>query len=148
EDRPAGGARRFPRPDARDCGGVAAACGRRVDSDSPAPPPSRGGCRGRLPDRAGHALTAREQGNEDAGSAGANQNWQAPAAARRFMSRSSAPHVLIVGSVALDSVRTPAGAVEEALGGAAVYSSIAASFFAPVRLVGVIGRDFPAAHLN
>jgi len=64
------------------------------------------------------------------------------------MSRSSSPHVLIVGSVALDSVRTPAGAVEEALGGAAVYSSIAASFFAPVRLVGVIGRDFPAEHLN
>ncbi len=47
--------------------------------------------------------------------------------------------VLIVGSVALDSVETPSGKVERALGGAAVYSSIAASFFSPVRLVGVVG---------
>jgi sugar/nucleoside kinase (ribokinase family) len=56
--------------------------------------------------------------------------------------------VLIVGSVALDSVRTPSGEVDEALGGAAVYSAVAASFFAPVRLVGVIGSDFPAEHLD
>jgi len=63
------------------------------------------------------------------------------------MSRTSSPHVLIVGSVALDSVKTPAGSVENALGGAAVYSSMAASFFAPVRLVGVVGRDFPQHHL-
>ncbi|MDH7600801.1 MAG: PfkB family carbohydrate kinase, partial [Armatimonadota bacterium] len=55
--------------------------------------------------------------------------------------------VLIVGSVALDSVETPAGRVERALGGAAVYSSVAASFFAPVRLVGVVGDDFPEEHL-
>ena len=47
--------------------------------------------------------------------------------------------VLIVGSVAYDSVRTPFGEVREALGGAASYSSVAASFFAPVRLVGVVG---------
>ncbi|MCX8053200.1 MAG: PfkB family carbohydrate kinase [Armatimonadetes bacterium] len=56
--------------------------------------------------------------------------------------------VLIVGSVALDSVETPAGRVERALGGAAVYSSVAASFFAPVRLVGVVGEDFPKEHLE
>jgi len=55
--------------------------------------------------------------------------------------------VLIVGSVALDSVETPSGKVERALGGAAVYSSIAASFFAPVRLVGVVGEDFPKKHV-
>jgi sugar/nucleoside kinase (ribokinase family) len=55
--------------------------------------------------------------------------------------------VLIVGSVALDSVRTPSGAAERALGGAAVYSSVAASFFSPVRLVGVVGEDFPKEHL-
>jgi len=55
--------------------------------------------------------------------------------------------VLIVGSVALDSVETPSGKVERALGGAAVYSSIAASFFAPVRLVGVVGEDFPQEHV-
>jgi len=55
--------------------------------------------------------------------------------------------LLIVGSVALDSVETPSGRVERALGGAAVYSSIAASFFAPVRLVGVVGEDFPKEHI-
>ena len=56
--------------------------------------------------------------------------------------------VLIVGSMALDSVRTPAGEVKEALGGAADYSSVAASFFSPVQLVGVVGDDFPAEHLE
>ncbi len=56
--------------------------------------------------------------------------------------------VLIVGSVALDSVRTPSGGVERALGGAAVYSSVAASFFSPVRIVGVVGEDFPREHLD
>ena len=56
--------------------------------------------------------------------------------------------VLIVGSVALDSVQTPSGVVERALGGAAVYSSVAASFFGPVRLVGVVGEDFPREHLD
>jgi len=64
------------------------------------------------------------------------------------MSRSASSPVLIVGSVALDSVQTPAGSVEDALGGAAVYSSMAASFFAPVRLVGVVGHDFPQQHLE
>ena len=56
--------------------------------------------------------------------------------------------VLIVGSMALDSVRTPTGEVKDALGGAADYSSVAASFFAPVQLVGVVGDDFPAEHLD
>jgi sugar/nucleoside kinase (ribokinase family) len=55
--------------------------------------------------------------------------------------------VLVVGSVALDSVETPYGAREETLGGSATYFSTAASFFAPVRLVAVIGEDFPEAHL-
>ncbi|MFB3879628.1 MAG: PfkB family carbohydrate kinase [Armatimonadota bacterium] len=55
--------------------------------------------------------------------------------------------VLIVGSVAYDSVRTPFGEVKEALGGAASYSSVAASFFAPVRLVGVVGEDFAEQHV-
>lgn len=50
--------------------------------------------------------------------------------------------------MALDSVRTPAGEVTDALGGAADYSSVAASFFAPVNLVGVIGDDFPTEHLD
>lgn len=56
--------------------------------------------------------------------------------------------LLVVGSVALDSVRTPFGKVEEALGGSATYFAYAASFFAPVRLVAVVGRDFPRAHLD
>ncbi len=56
--------------------------------------------------------------------------------------------VLIVGSMALDSVKTPAGEVKDTLGGAADYSGVAASFFAPVQLVGVVGDDFPPEHLE
>jgi sugar/nucleoside kinase (ribokinase family) len=56
--------------------------------------------------------------------------------------------LLIVGSVALDSVKTPFGEVKEALGGSATYSSYAASFFSPVRLVGVVGEDFPQEHIE
>lgn len=56
--------------------------------------------------------------------------------------------VLIVGSVAIDSVRTPLGEAPEALGGAATFSSVAASFFSPVNLVGVVGEDFPEEHLE
>jgi sugar/nucleoside kinase (ribokinase family) len=57
-------------------------------------------------------------------------------------------HLLIVGSVALDSIETPSGHVDNALGGAATYSSVAASLFAPIHLVGVVGEDFPAEHLE
>ncbi len=56
--------------------------------------------------------------------------------------------ILVVGSVALDSVETPFGTVDDALGGAAVYFSYAASFFNRVRLVGVIGEDFPQEHVD
>lgn len=56
--------------------------------------------------------------------------------------------ILVVGSVALDSVRTPFGEVEEVLGGSATYFSVAASFFGPVRVVAVVGEDFPAEHLD
>lgn len=55
-------------------------------------------------------------------------------------------NILVVGSVALDTVKTPFGKVHEALGGSATYFSYAASFFAPVRLVGVVGEDFPQEH--
>jgi sugar/nucleoside kinase (ribokinase family) len=64
------------------------------------------------------------------------------------MSQAGKPRVLIVGSVAIDSVKTPLGEAEEALGGAAVYSSVSASFFAPVDIVGVVGQDFPEEHLD
>jgi len=57
----------------------------------------------------------------------------------------SADPVLIVGSVALDTLETPYGRAEEALGGSAVYASLACSLFAPVRLVGVVGGDYPQA---
>jgi sugar/nucleoside kinase (ribokinase family) len=57
--------------------------------------------------------------------------------------------VLIVGSVALDTVETPFGKVQEALGGSAVYIAAAASYFtAPVRIVAVAGGDFPKEHLQ
>src|SRR5918996_5464714 len=56
--------------------------------------------------------------------------------------------LLVVGSVALDSVETPFGREQEVLGGSATYFATAASFFAPVRLVGVVGEDFPDEHLR
>jgi sugar/nucleoside kinase (ribokinase family) len=56
-------------------------------------------------------------------------------------------NLLVVGSVALDSIETPAGKAERVLGGSAVYFSVAASYFADVGLVAVIGRDFPEEHI-
>ncbi len=56
--------------------------------------------------------------------------------------------MLVVGSVALDSVATPFGEVKEALGGSACYFSTSASFFSEVQLVAVIGDDFPEEHVN
>ncbi|HZL85144.1 MAG TPA: PfkB family carbohydrate kinase [Candidatus Krumholzibacteria bacterium] len=58
------------------------------------------------------------------------------------------PHpILVVGSVALDDIRTPFGAVQEAFGGSATHFALAARFFAPVRLVAVVGTDLDPAHL-
>ncbi len=52
--------------------------------------------------------------------------------------------VLVVGSVALDTIETPFGSVHDAVGGSATYISAAASYFvSPIRLVGVVGGDFP-----
>ncbi len=56
--------------------------------------------------------------------------------------------ILVVGSVAFDSVETPFGKVEEALGGSATYFSTSASFFADVAMVAVIGEDFPEKHVE
>jgi len=54
--------------------------------------------------------------------------------------------VLVVGSLALDSIETPFGSVKDAIGGSAVYIATAASYFSsPIRLVGVVGGDFPRA---
>lgn len=52
--------------------------------------------------------------------------------------------ILVVGSVALDTIETPFGRVEEVLGGSAAYFAVAASYFAPVKVVAVVGDDFPA----
>ena len=52
--------------------------------------------------------------------------------------------LVIVGSVALDTIETPHGKVEDALGGSAVYASLAASYFGPTYIVGVVGEDYPA----
>ena len=56
--------------------------------------------------------------------------------------------ILIVGSLALDEVETPFGSVSEMPGGAALYAALAASLFAPVKLLGAVGKDFPAKILD
>ncbi len=56
--------------------------------------------------------------------------------------------ILVVGSVAFDTVETPFGRAEKVLGGSASFFSVAASFFAPVSLVGVVGEDFGAKQLE
>jgi len=56
--------------------------------------------------------------------------------------------VLIVGSTALDSIKTPKAENPRLLGGSASHASVAASFFAPVKLVGVVGNDFPQRYLR
>jgi len=56
--------------------------------------------------------------------------------------------ILVVGSVAYDSVKTSAGSRQDALGGSATYFSVAASFLAPVAVVAVVGDDFRAEHVG
>lgn len=56
--------------------------------------------------------------------------------------------ILVVGSVAFDSLKTPFGVADEILGGSATYFSVAASYFAPVNVVAVVGSDFPEKHFD
>jgi sugar/nucleoside kinase (ribokinase family) len=56
--------------------------------------------------------------------------------------------VLVVGSVALDTVKTPFEEHADLLGGSASYAAVGVSFFSPVNMVGVVGDDFPAAHVD
>ncbi len=56
--------------------------------------------------------------------------------------------LLVVGSVALDTVETPFGKAEDVLGGSATYFSISASYFTDVSLVAVVGEDFPENHIK
>ena len=51
--------------------------------------------------------------------------------------------VVIVGSIGIDSIKTPFGHVKDVIGGSAVHASMAASFYTQVNLVGVVGKDFP-----
>ena len=55
--------------------------------------------------------------------------------------------LLVVGSVALDTVRTPFGEVSDVLGGSATYFATAASYFTSVDLIAVVGKDFPEQHV-
>lgn len=55
--------------------------------------------------------------------------------------------ILVVGSVALDTVKTPFGQAEEILGGSASYFCVAASYFSSVSIIAVVGEDFPDAHV-
>jgi len=56
--------------------------------------------------------------------------------------------VLIIGTVALDTIETPFGKVEKAIGGSATYASFAASFFSKPALISVVGNDFPEDYLE
>lgn len=56
--------------------------------------------------------------------------------------------ILITGSVALDSVKTPVEEHHDLLGGSASYASVAASFFVPVNMVGIVGTDFPKQYVE
>jgi cytidine kinase len=56
--------------------------------------------------------------------------------------------VLIVGSTALDSIKTPKSKNPRLLGGSASHAAVAASFFSPVKLIGVVGKDFPKKYLE
>lgn len=56
--------------------------------------------------------------------------------------------VLIVGSTALDSIKTPTAQNPRLLGGSASHAAVAASFFSPVKLIGVVGEDFPERYVR
>ncbi len=56
--------------------------------------------------------------------------------------------VLIVGSIALDDIKTPLDEHKNLLGGSASYGAVSASFFGPAQLVGIVGEDFPLAHID
>ncbi len=69
-------------------------------------------------------------------------HWPSPESTYSIMS------VLIVGSTALDSIKTPKAENPRLLGGSASHAAVAASFFGPVKLVGVVGDDFPKRYMQ
>ncbi len=60
----------------------------------------------------------------------------------------AANNLLVVGTVAIDSVKTPFGEADSVLGGSATYFSVASSYFTSVRLVAVVGKDFPPSYMD
>src|SRR5882724_793771 len=56
--------------------------------------------------------------------------------------------LLVVGSIALDTVKTPVEEHADLVGGSASYAAVGASFFSPVKLVGVVGKDFPKSEFD
>ena len=56
--------------------------------------------------------------------------------------------VLVVGTTALDSIKTPKAENPRLLGGSASHAAVAASFFAPTKLLGVVGGDFPTKYIK
>lgn len=56
--------------------------------------------------------------------------------------------LVVIGSIALDTIKTPSGEVEDVLGGSAIYASIAGKYFTDVSIIGVVGEDFPQAHID
>ena len=64
------------------------------------------------------------------------------------MAASDKNNLLIVGSVAFDSIETPTGSIEKALGGSATFASLAASFNSAPQVVGVVGEDFTDEHIG
>ncbi|MBI1883633.1 MAG: bifunctional hydroxymethylpyrimidine kinase/phosphomethylpyrimidine kinase [Chlamydiae bacterium] len=64
------------------------------------------------------------------------------------MKNSKSKPVVVIGSIALDTVKTPYGEVQNVLGGSATFFTLAARLFAPVQVVGVIGEDFPEKYLK
>ena len=57
-------------------------------------------------------------------------------------------HLLVAGTVAIDDIKTPSSSRKGLMGGSAAYAAMAASFFAPTRIVGIVGKDFPEEHIN
>ena len=57
-------------------------------------------------------------------------------------------HLLVAGTVAIDDIKTPSSSRKGLMGGSAAYAAMASSFFAPTRIVGIVGKDFPAEHIN
>ena len=57
-------------------------------------------------------------------------------------------NILVAGTVAIDDIKTPSSSRKGLMGGSAAYASMASSFFAPTRIVGIVGRDFPEEHVH